>query len=333
MRKNYLIISGIVLIILVVTILGLSMRPKDFQKNEGGKIKIVTTLFPLYDFAKNIGQDKVEISLLLPPGVEAHTFEPKPSDIVKINESGLFVYTGKFMEPWAEDIIKGVTNKNVKVVDSSLGIEMMAEAEGAHEGEAEGAHADEHGAEAEEVGHEHGGVDPHIWLDFDNNIIMVDSIVKALSEKDPTNANFYQKNADEYKNKLAQLDNRYKSGLTKCESKEIVYGGHYAFGYLGKRYGLAYESAYGISPDSEPSAQDLAKLIEQIKKEKIKYVFFEELVSPKVAETLAKETGTGLLLLNPAHNLTKKDFENNVSFLSIMEKNLTNLKTGLQCNN
>jgi zinc transport system substrate-binding protein len=155
--------------------------------------------------------------------------------------------------------------------------------------------------------------------------------VKALTEKDPVNASFYQKSADEYKNKLAQLDNQYKSGLAKCESKEIVYGGHYAFGYLGKRYGLAYESAYGISPDSEPSAQDLAKLIEQIKKEKIKYVFFEELVSPKVAETLAKETGAGLLLLNPAHNLTKEDFENNVSFLSIMEKNLINLKTGLGC--
>ncbi len=315
----------------VIAIIGLGIfavsNIAQKSKTDSQKITIVTTLFPLYDFAKNIGQDKVEVLLLLPPGVEAHTFEPKPSDIVKINESGLFVYTGKFMEPWAEDIIKGITNKNVKVVDSSLGIEMMNEAEGAHEGE----HEDEHADEEEEHGHEHGGVDPHIWLDFDNNKIMVDSIAKALTEKDPVNADFYQKNATEYKNKLAQLDNQYKSGLAKCESKEIVYGGHYAFGYLGKRYGLAYESAYGISPDSEPSAQDLAKLIEQIKKEKIKYVFFEELVSPKVAETLAKETGAGLLLLNPAHNLTKEDFENNVSFLSIMEKNLINLKTGLGC--
>ncbi len=327
--KKILFAVGVIAIIGlgIFAVSNLAQKPK----NDSQKISVVTTLFPLYDFAKNIGGDKVDVSLLLPPGVEAHTFEPKPSDIVKINESDLFVYTGKFMEPWAEDIIKGVTNKDVKIVDSSLGIEMMEEVEGVHEGEAEGVHADEHGDETEEVGHEHGGVDPHIWLDFDNNKVMVDSITKALTEKDPANADFYQKNATEYKNKLAQLDNQYKTSLAKCESKEIVYGGHYAFGYLGKRYGLAYESAYGISPDSEPSAQDLAKLIEQIKNEKIKYVFFEELVSPKVAETLAKETGAGLLLLNPAHNLTKEDFENNASFLSIMGKNLANLKTGLGC--
>jgi zinc transport system substrate-binding protein len=299
----------------------ISQKPKNNSK----KLTVVTTLFPLYDFVQNIGQDRVEVSLLLPPGVEAHTFEPKPSDLVKINESELFVYTGKFMEPWAEDIIKGIENKNVKVVDSSLGIEMINETESAHEGE----QGDEH--VEEEHGHEHNGVDPHIWLDFDNDKIIVDSIAKALSEQDPANADFYQNNASEYKNKLVQLDNQYKSGLTKCESKEIVYGGHYAFGYLGKRYSLVYESAYGISPDSEPSAQDFAKIIEQIKKEKIKYIFFEELVSPKVAETLSSETGAGLLLLNPAHNLKKEDFENKISFLAVMEKNLINLKTGLSC--
>jgi zinc transport system substrate-binding protein len=313
MRKILFAIGVIVIIGLgIFAVLNIAQKPKT----DSQKITVITTLFPLYDFAQNIGQDKVEVSLLLPPGVEAHTYEPKPSDIVKINESDLFVYTGKFMEPWVEDITKGITNKNIKIVDSSFGIEMMNETEGAHE---------------EEHSHEHGGVDPHIWLDFENNKIMVDSIAKALTEKDPANADFYQKNATEYKNKLAQLDNQYKTALTKCESKEIVYGGHYAFGYWGKRYGLAYESAYGISPDSEPSAQDLAKLIEKIKYEKIKYVFFEALVSPKVAETLAKETRAGLLLLNPAHNLTKEDFKKNVSFLSIMEKNLTNLKTGLGC--
>ncbi|TSD02088.1 MAG: zinc transport system substrate-binding protein [Parcubacteria group bacterium Athens0714_26] len=320
--KKILFAVGVIAIIAIgfFAVLNIAQKPT----NNSQKITVVTTLFPLYDFAKSIGGDKVEVSLLLPPGVEAHTFEPKPSDIVNINESDLFVYTGKFMEPWAEDIIRGISGKDIKIVDTSAGIELMKEEE----------HEDKHGTvhEEEEHGHEHGGIDPHIWLDFDNNKIMLDNIVKALTEKDPANADYYQKNATDYKTKLAQLDNQYRTTLSKCESKEIVYGGHYAFGYLGKRYGLAYESAYGISPDSEPSAQDLAKIVEQIKKEKIKYVFFEELVSPKVAETLAKETGAGLLLLNPAHNLTKKDFENKASFLSIMEKNLVNLKIGLQCN-
>jgi zinc transport system substrate-binding protein len=247
----------------------------------------------------------------LPPGVEAHSFEPKPSDIVKINESDIFVYTGKFMEPWAEDIINGVTNKDVKFVNTSNGINLMKLTEGMPD--------------------EAHGLDPHIWLDFDNNKIMIDSIAKALTEKDPANAGFYQKNAAEYKDKLVQLDNQYKSSLAKCENKEIVYGGHYAFGYLASRYNLKYLAAQGLAPDSEPTASDLIKLVEQVKKDDIKYVFYEEMTTPKIAETIANETKAKLLLLNAAHNVTKEDIEANVSFLSIMKENLINLKTGLGC--
>jgi len=320
--KKYIFIIGVIAVIGLGIFALSNISPKT--KTDSQKITVVTTLFPLYDFAKNIGQDKVEVSLLLPPGVEAHTFEPKPSDITKINNADIFVYTGEFMEPWAHDIIEGA-DKKVKVVDASANIEMMKE-EHEHEEEAE-----HHEAE-EEHGHEHGGVDPHIWLDFDNAKIMAENIATTLSEIDPQNAEYYKNNLKSYQSKLSDLDNSYKNSLTSCQSKTIVYGGHYAFGYMGKRYGLAYESAYGISPDSEPSAQDLAGLISQIRTKKIAYVFFEELVSPKVAETLAKETGAGLLLLNPAHNLTKDEFEKNESFLSIMEKNLSNLKIGLNCN-
>ncbi|MBM3209153.1 zinc-binding protein [Candidatus Shapirobacteria bacterium] len=295
--KKILFLVGVIAIIGLGLYAALNIAPKT--KTDSQKITIVTTLFPLYDFAKNIGQDRAEVSLLLPPGVEAHTFEPRPSDITRINNANIFVYTGEFMEPWAHDIIEGA-DKKVKIVDASANIETR--------------------------------VDPHIWLDFDNAKVMAGNIAKTLSAIDPQNAEYYQNNLRSYQSKLAELDNSYKNALTSCQTKIIVYGGHYAFSYMGKRYGLAYESAYGISPDSEPSAQDLAGLIKQIKTKKIGYVFFEELVSPKVAQTLAKETGAGLLLLNPAHNLTKDEFEKNESFLSIMEKNLSNLKIGLFCN-
>lgn len=299
------------------------------SKNDSQKITIVATLFPLYDFAKNIGQDKVEVSLLLPPGVEAHSFEPRPSDIVKINETDLFIYTGKFMEPWAEDIIGGISKKDVMIVNASAGIELIKKEEG-REHETMQEHEHEESARQHEY---HNGVDPHIWLDFDNAKIMIDSIAKAIAKKDPANADYYQKNAADYKNKLIKLDNEYKTALAKCQSREIVYGGHYAFGYVSKRYGMEYVAAYGISPNSEPSALDLIKLVEQIKKGNIQYVFYEELVSPKIAETLAKETGAKLLLLNPAGNLTKKDYENRATFLSIMKNNLDNIKIGLGCEN
>jgi len=318
-----------VIVVAAIIVLGIYAVSNIGQKpeNDSQKITIITTLFPLYDFAKNIGQDKAEVTLLLPPGAEAHTFEPRPSDIVKINESDIFVYTGEFMEPWAEDIIKGISDKKVKIVDIGSGIELMNEEEECEHEEATRKEDDKH------EHHRREGVDPHIWLDFDNAKIMIDSIAKAIAKKDPANADYYQKNAADYKNKLTKLDDEYKIALAKCQSKEIVYGGHYAFGYMAKRYGLEYMAAYGASPNSEPSALDLVKLVEQIKEDDIQYVFYEELVSPKVAETLAKETGAKLLLLNPAGNLTKKDYKNRATFLSIMENNLKNLSQGLQCNN
>jgi zinc transport system substrate-binding protein len=276
------------------------------------KLKVITTLFPLYDMAKSIGADKSDVSLLLPPGVEAHSFEPKPSDIVKINEADVFVYTGKFMEPWAEEIIKGAANKNLIVVDASHGTKMIP-----------GVFHD-----ADEPA---GSLDPHIWLDFDNAKIMVKDIVRAFEVKDGANKDFYKRKAEDYSNKLTELDTLYKTTLAACKNKEIIYGGHYAFGYMAKRYGLKYLAAQGVSPDSEPTANDLVKLVEQIRKDKIRYVFYEELTSPKIAETIAGETKAKLLLLNAAHNLSREQIEQGISFFDILKKDLENMRVGLEC--
>lgn len=285
--------------------------------NESGvkKVKVVTTLFPLYDFVKNVGGDKVDVTLLLPPGVEPHSFDPKPSDIVKINQADIFVYTGEFMEPWAKDVIDGVSNENMIVVDASAGIELMKDLD-SHE---------------EEEGDDHGGVDPHIWLDFDNAAIMVDNIASALIKSDSADSAFYENNVSDYKARLFSLDERYKSELKTCKVREIIYGGHYAFGYLADRYDLGYVAAQGFSPDSEPTPAQMINMVEQIRVLGAKYVFYEELVLPTIAETLAQETGVKMLKLNAAHNLTRDDFENGLSFLSVMGNNLNTLKQGLEC--
>ena len=300
-----IIFFSILVILTVAGILGIffkNQRPTPSSQ----KIQIITTLFAFYDFAKNIGLNQAEVTLLLPPGVEAHTFEPKPSDIVKINESDIFIYAGDAMEPWAFDIIKGLSSSKTQIIDSSNNIILSNSTP-------------------------QGGVDPHFWLNFANDQTIVDNILEALITKDPTNAAFYQTNADKYKAKLSKLDQDYQLKLSSCKSREIIYGGHAAFNYLSSRYNLSSQSAYGISPNSESSAQDLAKLIEQIKKDNIKYIFYEELLSPKVAETLAQETNTKLLLLNPAHNLTKEEFDQNVSYIKVMQNNLNNLIIGLNC--
>lgn len=276
-------------------------------KSATGTLTVVTTLFPLYDFARSVGRDRVRVSLLLPPGVEAHSFEPTPADIVLISRADVFVFTGRFMEPWIDDILKGVANKNLKVVDASTGIALAS------------------GGPGEPA----GAPDPHIWLDFDNAKKMVDKIVRGLSEKDPVHARYYAHNGDGYADTLDRLDGEYRAALASCKNREVVYGGHYAFGYLARRYGLTYTAAQGISPDAEPTGRDLARLVDEVKRRKIRFIFFEELASPKIARTIADETGARLLLLNGAHNISREDFEKKVTFVSIMRKNLKNLETGL----
>jgi len=326
--KKILFICGIVVLIC----LGLYLVSINNKKppTKSNKISIVTTLFPHYDFAKVIGGNKVDVTLLLPPGVEAHSFEPKPSDILKIRNAQVFVYTSEFMEPWAHDIVTGVDSK-VRIVDASVGVNMMRDDD--HEDEDEGEHQDEdtNHRESEDGQHNHSGVDPHIWLDFENANIMAKNTTQALTEVDPKNAEYYRDNLKSYQDTLAKLDISYRNTLSKCQSKIIIFGGHYAFGYMAKRYGLEYVTAQGFSPDAEPTAKDMIAMVKQIKDENIRYIFYEELTSPKIAQTLANETDTQLLPLNAAPNLSKADYENNVSFVSIMKENLRNLQIGLRC--
>lgn len=273
-------------------------------------LKIVTTLFPLYDMAKNLGGDEAQVSLLLPPGIEPHSFEPSSGDLVKINEADIFIYTGNFMEPWAQDIINGSRHQQLIIVDASYGIDLQPSSSG-HE--------------------TNSALDPHIWLDFDRAIVMVKNISSALIAKDPARQDFYLAQEDKYISNLKSLDNQYKLGLKDCSSRAIIYGGHYAFGYLAARYQLNYQAAQGISPDSEPTARDLALLVDQINKQGIKYIFYEELSSPKIAETLSSETGAKLLPLNAAHNLSKEELASGLSFSAILQADLMNLRLGLGC--
>ncbi len=301
-------------VICTLVLLALSTCKPAGKSSRGGgtKLRVVTTLFPLYDMAGHIGDGKAEVLLLLPPGVEAHSFEPKAGDIGKINEADVFVYTGKAMEPWAEQIVRSVSNKDLIIVDASRGTKEIAS-----------------------VFHDRdepaGAPDPHIWLDFDNAKTMVGNILRAFDAKHPSDGNFFDKNADEYDRKLTELDSEYRSVLSGCRRREIIYAGHYAFGYLARRYGLKYVAAQGVSPDSEPTAKDLVSLVDQIRREKVPYVFYEELTSPKIAETLAVETGARMLLLNAGHNITRDQLAKGTSFFDILKSDLENLKIGLEC--
>lgn len=291
-----------------------------------GKLQVVTTLFPLYDFSRQIAGDKADITLLLPPGVEAHTFEPRPQDIIKINKADVFIYIGPFMEAWVDDVLEGISNKKLLVIDASQGVQLAIEEKHKE------AHDPNSQVQQVEHDHDHNGIDPHIWVDP----ILAQQIVKAIAAgfaaQDSANQEFYLANANAYIEKLTALDTQIRQTLQLCKSRTILYGGHFAFGYFARRYGLNYISPYaGFSPDAEPTPKKIAQLIEQMKTADSKYIFYEELLEPRVARTIAESTGAKLLLLHGAHNISKEELEKSVTYLEIMEGNLQRLKLALNC--
>ncbi|MEW6116521.1 MAG: zinc ABC transporter substrate-binding protein [Nitrospirota bacterium] len=303
----------VLLLIAGLVAVSCQQKPEGTRGTEEKRLNAVASLFPLYDFARNIARDRAEITLLLPPGVEPHSFEPKPGDIVRLSKTDMLIYTNEYMEPWIDDILKGVANKDLLVIDSSKGISLIEETE-------EKGRSDEH---------ERG--DPHVWLDFSNAIIMVDNILEGFVKKDPVNTEFYRNNAAAYKAQLKALDEKFEKTLSGCKKKIFINGGHFTFGYLARRYHLKYFSAYGFSPNAEPSPRELAALSAQLKRHGLKHIFYEELITPRVARTIAGETGASLLMLHGAHNISREEFERGTTFLDLMEKNLENLKVGLQC--
>jgi zinc transport system substrate-binding protein len=283
------------------------------------RLKVMTTLFPLQEFARAVGGDKVQADLLLPPGAEPHNWEPRPSDFGKIAKADVFIGIGPMMEPWAAKMLRAVNNPKLIVVEASRGLPLLQAKE--HEPDPKYSAAKP----------QEGQGDPHLWLDFSLDAKIVDSIAGVFGAKDSAQASFYRERAAGYKEKLAALDQAYQETLSRCRSRQIIIGGHSAFAYLARRYNLEQVALYGLSPNAEPSPKKLAAVIESARTHRAKYIFFEILVNPKLAQVLAKEAGVGTLLLQTGHNLTQEQREKKITFLDLMKLNLDNLSRGLEC--
>ena len=331
--KSYMLVL-IIITILTYTV-GCSKKTDEIiAEPVTTKLQVVTSLFPQYDFVREIGKDRVEVSLLLPPGVESHSYDPTPRDVVNIQKADVFIYTGEYMEPWAHRVIDITKGEEVLIVESGKGIELMDEDDHLHHEEDNHNHHDHHDEEevdeGEEEDHHHGGKDPHIWVDPLNAQIMVDNILEGLVTADPENESFYKENAEEYKERLNQLHNKFTETFQKTEYNTIMYGGHFALGYFTKRYNLDHISPYsGFAPDAEPTPQRISDLIKTINSTGIKVIYYEELIDPKVARVISEQTGAEMMLLHAVHNISKDELEAEVSYISIMEDNLEKLKIGL----
>jgi len=287
-----------------------------------GKLKVVASLFPLYEFAREVGGNRCEVSLLLPPGAEAHSWEPKPGDIARIGKADVFVYLGPSMEPWVDKVLKATRGRGIRVVETSHGLNLL--------------NAEPHEKEKEKAGHIHGhspgeSLDPHIWLDFHLDLEIVEAIARTFAEKDAAQKSTYMKNSVAYRGRLKNLDRMYRTSLTHCRQRQMILGGHAAFAYLAKRYGLDQISLSGVSPNAEPTPKRMAEVIQITRKAGIKYIFSEEVINAKLAQALGREAGVSILVLNPGANLSQEQAKDKVTFIELMERNLKNLKKGLEC--
>lgn len=277
---------------------------------ETEKLQIVASLFPQYDFAREICGDRAEISLLLPFGTDSHSYAPTPADMVRIGAADIFLYTGDAMEPWAAQLAKST---GVALTDVSRNVQLLDGGD---------IHTHSHQDEAAAT------TDPHIWTNPQNAIIMVQNICDAVCEKDPENADFYKENAARYTEKLEALDREIEQIVAAGKRREIVFGGHFAARYFTERYGLSHLSAFdSCSHDADPSPKTLVHIITEMKENGIPAVFYEELSTPRTARLLAEETDAALLLFHSCHNLSQEEADE--TYLSLMQKNAENLKIGL----
>ena len=332
-----LILAGAVLI----TGCTAKTEKKDKGDNTKGKLKVVTTIFPEYDITRAIAKDKVDLELMIKPGVDVHSFTPTPQDIKTVQNSNIFVYGGTEHDKWVENLTKSIDMKNKKVVKLVDGIQQLEEEsvdgmkhEHHHDDKKEDEHNHDHKHEKEDE-HDHKDesekeLDPHYWTSPKNAIQMVKTITNALVEKDSDNAEFYKENAKNYIKQLEDVDKELHDVVDKAKIKKVVIADRFPFRYLFKDLGLEYRALFsGCSVESTASAGQIKKMVDYVKENKIPVVYHIEMGKGELAETVAKNSGAKVKLLHSIHTVTKEDFDKGTTYIDLMKQNVEALNEGL----
>jgi zinc transport system substrate-binding protein len=310
--KGFISNKIVVIALLFVVVIGISatfifIQNKQNQNKQGtlssqtqnSKLQVTTSFYPLYFFAKQIGGNAINVTNLTPAGSEPHDYEPTASQIDTIYKSQLFIYNGNGLEPWADKIQSELKTKNLQYIQMSDKLTPIDR-------------------------------DPHFWVSPSQGIKQAAFIRDKLVEIDSINRNLYEENADKLFSQLLELESNFKSTLSNCKQKELV-SSHNFMQYVARDYGFKSTPVSGISPEDEPSSQDLTSLTELVKSKGIKYIVTETLVSPKLAETLANEVGAKTVVINPLEGLTEEEINAGQDYISVQKTNLSNLTKALDC--
>lgn len=309
-------------ILILVSILFLTACGTKSVKREDGNLKIVTTIFPQYDFVREIAGDKVDIKMLIAPGSETHSYEPSPQDIIDIENSDLFIYVGGESDAWIDKILKDMDKDPNEVISMMDIVEVFEEelVEGMEDIEDNHKHS-----------HSEEEYDEHVWTSPKNAMVISKFIGSKLGEIDLENQEFYRETTQLYLDKLEKLDEEFRIISENGSKKPLIFADRFPFLYLAKEYDLKYYGAFpGCSSETEASPATLKFLIDKVKEESIPVVFYIEFSNEKMADIIVESTQAKKLLLHSAHNVSKDEFKQGIGYLDIMEANLKNLKEALK---
>jgi zinc transport system substrate-binding protein len=305
-------------IIIFISIIIASMLLSGCGNKETTKISVVSTIYPYYDFANQVGKDLIDVTMLINPGTDMHSYDPTPDDIIKITNADIFIYTGGHSDEWVNEIMDSIDESKTKV------IRVMSELETLVEEEIEGATNEEE--ESDEIEY-----DEHVWTSLSNAQIIIHVIKDTLVEIDPANKNAYIDNAIGYADLISGYDSQIRELLATSTNKTLLFGDRFAFRYFTEEYDLPYSAAFpGCSSETEPSASTVTYLINKIKTEDIPAILYLEMSSQKIADTLSEETGVKTLPMHSGQTISKEDFDNKVSYTDLLNRNLETLKEVLK---
>lgn len=325
--------AGAVLAFVLAT--GCGRQPEN-QETEDERIHVVTTLFPYYDFVRQIAGDQVRLTLVVPAGMDSHSFEPTPADMITIQSADILICNGGSMEHWLDQVLESLDTSDMEILTMMDYIDVMEEEVVEGMEESEHSHSHEETYEQlihpyEEDGHEMEiEYDEHIWTSPVNAMKLVEVISQALQEAVPWAGDRIQAATDQYLGDLREIDQGFRQVSADRKRSLFVVADKFPFRYLAEEYDLEYRAAFtGCSSDTEPSAKTIAYLIDKIREEEIPVVYYLELSSHSTARVISEETGARQLLLHSCHNVTRREFDQGVTYLQLMRQNVENLRQGI----
>lgn len=343
MKKILSVILMCILTLLPLLSLSACNSSKENTDTNSDKISVVTTIFPYYEFARNVAGDKADVMLLLSPGSEPHSYEPSPSDIVAIENCDIFIYNGGESDEWVDSVLDSMQNDDMTIMRMMDYVTLLNEQSGehshdhsehTHEEHSDEEHSDEDDHSQEEdtdIEHSHGeGYDEHIWTSVKNAELLTSAITHTLSEIDNANSGYYSENENNYSSQLEKLDEEFTDIVNSSSGHTIVFGDRFPFLYFATDYELEFECAFpGCSSETEPSISTVTHMIDFVREEDVPVVFYIEFSNGNTAQLIAEDTGAKTLRFSSCHNVTKEEFENGVSYISLMEQNASALKEAL----